>query len=127
MGTSPPRKTAAASPRKPLPPRQPSSKPKSNAKARKPSMAGKVFGLIAVGLLSGAGVFIGTSLHNNPGLTKYFRPIVNNIVHQETVADAFPNQKTLNLMVIGRDYDYSDSDQIIKDQSALGHVDDGAH
>ncbi|MEO7715287.1 MAG: LCP family protein [Capsulimonas sp.] len=114
MGTSPPRKTAAPQPRKPLPPRSQSSKNKPNVKARKPSAAGQIIGFIALGLLTGAGVFIGTSLHNNPGLQKYIPSIVGGIVHPKTVEDVFPGQKTLNLMVIGRDYDYSDSDQIIK-------------
>ncbi|BDI31063.1 hypothetical protein CCAX7_31140 [Capsulimonas corticalis] len=111
MGTSTPRKTAPQ-PRKPLPPRQPQSA-KPSAKTRPPSMAGRIAGLLLLGLLSGSAVYIGTSLRHNPGLIKYLKPAFV----PPKVEDAFPGQKTLNLMVIGRDYDYSNSDQIIKTQA----------
>ena len=110
MGTSTPRKPASQ-PRKPLPPRSPSSK--SSAKARKPFGAGRVFGLLALAVLAGTSAYVATALHKHPNLIPY----VKNIIHPTTVADAFPGQKTLNLMVIGRDYDYSNSDQIIKTQA----------
>jgi len=51
------------------------------------------------------------------------------IFQRQTVSDAFPNQKALNLMIIGRDRDYDDrTDQVLKtrarsDMLMVAHLD----
>ena len=87
-------------PRPPLPPRRSS--------ARK---AGKFFGVVSLALLAGASIYGGYLFHRSPTLPG----IIHSLIGNKTVTDVFPNQQTLNLMIIGRDADYSDrTDQVLK-------------
>ncbi len=88
-------------PRRPVPPARRSS-------ARK---AGKFFGVISLALLTGASIYGGYQYHRHPS----FRNYLPSILHPQSVTDVFPNQQALNLMIIGRDADYSDrTDQVLK-------------
>ncbi len=91
-------------PRRPLPPRRPTRK----SPARK---TGKFFGAVSLLLLAGVSIYGGYLYRTNPQLHKYFVPLL----HQTSVSEAFPSQKTVNLMIIGRDADYDDrTDQVLK-------------
>ena len=90
--------------RRPLPPRRSARK----SPARK---AGKVLGAVCLTLLAGASIYGGYLFHQSRSLPS----ILGSLIRNQTVADVFPNQKFVNLMVIGRDADYDDhTDQVIK-------------
>jgi len=91
-------------PRRPLPARRSSAK-----------KTGKVVGAIGLLLLGAAGIYGGYQFKQNPVYGKYFPAIIQHEIHQQSAEDVFPGQKSLNLMVIGRDADYDDrTDQVIK-------------
>ena len=72
-------------------------------------MLGKLFGTAALITLTAASLYGGylyRTSHILPGL-------IGSFIAHKSVADVFPRQQALNLMVIGRDRDYSDSDQIL--------------
>ncbi len=74
-------------------------------------LAGKVFGSAILTLLAGASIYGGYLFHQNRSLPAIFGSLLRN----QTVADVFPNQKSVNLMIIGRDADYDDrTDQVLK-------------
>lgn len=90
-------------PRRPLPARRPLRRTKGR-------MLGKIFGTAALLTLTAASLYGGylyRTSHILPGL-------IGSFIAHKSVADVFPHQQALNLMVIGRDRDYSDSDQILK-------------
>lgn len=104
------------------PPRQPGP---SRPKRRSPLP--RILGIISLAVVS-ASVGYGIHFIKNSGLGKY----IPGIVHPQTVQDVFPNRNYINLMVIGRDYDYTDQDQIIKsharsDMLMVGRVDFDKH
>jgi len=76
----------------------------------------------AIGL--GIGYFAG-----NKTVQKYWPSIMPTIFHPPTAADIFPGKPSINLLIIGRDYDYTDQDQIIKktlgrsDMLMVAHID----
>ncbi|MDR3710473.1 MAG: LCP family protein [Capsulimonadaceae bacterium] len=41
-------------------------------------------------------------------------PILRALMHNPTVANQFPGVRTMNIMIVGRDYDYNNQDQVIK-------------
>ncbi len=104
-------------PRRPLPARRPQRRTKGR-------MLGKIFGTAALLTLTAASLYGGylyRTSHVLPGL-------IGSIMGRKSVADVFPHQQALNLMVIGRDRDYSDSDQILKsrgrsDMLMVAHLD----
>lgn len=108
-------------PRRPLPPR-----PARRSAARK---VGKVLGAFGLLLLAGASIYGGYLYRHSSSLPG----IVNSILHNQDVAKAFPNQKALNLMVIGRDADYNDrTDQVLKTRARsdilmVAHLDFDQH
>ena len=109
---------AQRSPRTPLPPRSP--------KGRRVGRVLSTVSLLALGTLAvGAGYLYRT----NPFLLKYGPAIVRNFIHQPKPAEVFPDTPhAMNLMVIGRDYDYTNKDQIIKsharsDMLMVAHLD----
>ncbi len=89
----------------PTTPRQPRPAPR-----RRPSRIGRVLALSVMLVLSAAALY-GGYLYHSSGFIKRYLPA---ILHPKTVADVFPNQQTMNLLVIGQDYDYNNSDQVIK-------------
>jgi len=87
-------------------------------KPRRPSIVGRVIGLILLGLMGlGFGYFIGGS----KVVRDYGWAGVKTIFHPPTAADLFPGKQSINLLIIGRDYDYTDQDQII--HKTLGRSD----
>ena len=72
---------------------------------------GKVFGSVLLTLLAGGSIYGGYLFHQNRTLPA----ILSSLLRNQTVADVFPNQKSVNLMIIGRDADYDDrTDQVLK-------------
>jgi len=91
-------------PRRPLPPRRLACL----SPARK---AGKIIGAVSLILLAGASIYGGYLFHHSRSLSG----LIGSLIRNQTVADVFPNQKAVNLMVIGRDADYDDrTDQVLK-------------
>lgn len=98
-----------------VPPRNPSN---SNPTPPKRSLGGPsnaviVLRVIVIILFAAVGVVAGL-IFRSPTARKYAKIIGGQIVHPKTPADVFPGMSTMNLMIIGRDYDYTDNDQIIK-------------
>ena len=86
-------------------PRRP--QPARPSPARK---AGTFFGAVSLLLLTGVSIYGGYLYRSSPTL-----PIYVPFLFKHKVADAFPNQQALNLMIIGRDADYNDrTDQVLK-------------
>lgn len=79
-------------------PRKPKKKPKS-----------KTLPIILILTLGIASFFVGYILHN-PFIQKYGIALVK----PKTTEDVFPGKQGINLMIIGRDYDYNNQDQVIK-------------
>ncbi len=71
---------------------------------------GAIFGIVALLMLAGAGAYAGYVYHSSRAMRQYAAPLLENA----TVASQFPHTSAINLMLIGRDYDYDNSDQIIK-------------
>ena len=92
------------------PPRRP-VKPRRSARRSPAQKAGKLFGALALLTLTAASVYGGYLYRSTGWMPKY----LPGILHPKTVADVFPHQQALNLMVIGRDRDYDDrTDQVLK-------------
>ena len=94
-------------------------------KRRRPSMAARVIGLLLLGALGlGFGYLIGGKT-----VRKYLPSIIKGAISPPTAADVFPGKTAINLLIIGRDYDYSDQDQILRktlgrsDMLMVAHVD----
>ena len=130
---------AQTTPRKPLPPRSPSvpGKAKSSPAARRPRpkrrarRAGRVLGVLTVAVLA-ALAMAGGFLCRSTAVQKYFGAVARHGFHPPTPAEAFPGQTTLNMLVVGRDYDYSDKDQILhtqgrSDMLMVAHLDFARH
>lgn len=95
---------AQSPPRRPLPPR-----PAAPAR-RRTRRAWGALTLLLLGTLAVAGGFLARSA----AVQKYLGAVVRHGFHPPTPAEAFPGRTTLNLLVIGRDYDYSNKDQILQ-------------
>lgn len=115
---------AQTTPRKPLPPRpSTASRPSKSSSAaprrlrskRRKGRAGRVLGVVAVGLLACLAM-AGGFLCRSSAVQKYFGAVARHGFHPPTPAEAFPGQQTLNMLIVGRDYDYSDKDQILHTQ-----------
>ena len=106
------------------PPRRP-VKPRRSARRSPAQKAGKFFGALALLTLTAASVYGGYLYRSTGWMPKY----LPGILHPKTVADVFPHQQALNLMVIGRDRDYDDrTDQVLKtrarsDMLMVAHLD----
>jgi polyisoprenyl-teichoic acid--peptidoglycan teichoic acid transferase len=87
---------------------------------RKSSAASTVAKVLAVALiviLGGAAAYLGwfykhLNRRSQQVIGSGFTGFITG--HTPTVANQFPNQPDINLMIIGRDYDYNDKDQVIK-------------
>ncbi len=106
------------------PPRRP-VKPRRPARRSPAQKAGKFFGALALLTLTAASVYGGYLYRSTGWMPKYLL----GILHPKTVADVFPHQQALNLMVIGRDRDYDDrTDQVLhtrarSDMLMMAHLD----
>ena len=74
--------------------------------------AGKIGGIVVLILLACAGAYIGYFLAVTGGGKRPFHP--PNIFHPPSVGEQFPGKQSINLMVIGRDYDYTNQDVVMK-------------
>lgn len=105
-------------PRRPVTPRRPPRRSPAQNAAR-------FFGGLALVSLAAASMY-GGYLYQSSGTLKKYLP---SLFRSQSVAEAFPGQPTLNLMIIGRDRDYDDrTDQILKtrarsDMLMVAHVD----
>lgn len=83
-------------------------RPRAKRRRRGPGSLG-VLALVLVGALAlGAGF-----LCRSAALRQYLGVVARHGFRPPTPADAFPGQTALNLLVIGRDDDYNDQDQVI--------------
>ena len=83
--------------------------------ARRPrSRVGNMLGAFSLALLAVLSLYGGYAYRNSVALRKYLPALFAHGLHPKTPADVFPGQPAINLLVIGRDYDYTDKDQIIK-------------
>jgi polyisoprenyl-teichoic acid--peptidoglycan teichoic acid transferase len=128
MGQSPP-------PRKPGPP--PASQ-KSRASSKRPRKAskrsngvGRALGVVTLILLATMSIYGGYIYRKSGALHKYVTAFmqaeVKHPFHALQPADVFPDQ-VMNMLVIGRDADYNDKDQVIKtharsDLLMVAHID----
>lgn len=112
---------AQTTPRKPLPPRTSAASRSSKSAAssarrprpkRRKGRAGRVLGVAAVVLLACLAM-VGGFLCRSAALQKYIGAVARHGFHPLTPAEAFPGRQTLNMLIVGRDYDYSDKDQIL--------------
>ncbi len=102
-------------PRPPVRPRRPlPTTRRMQAKRRPPSRAGRLLAALLLGLLAGVAMYGGYLYHHSRMLQTYLPALFRHGLHQPDMATAFPGRQTLNLLVIGRDADYSDSDQLLK-------------
>jgi len=99
-------KTSASRTPRPLPTTR-----RRRAKRRPPSRAGRLLAALLLGLLAGVAMYGGYLYHHSRMLQTYLPALFR---HQPDMATAFPGRQTLNLLVIGRDADYSDQDQLLK-------------
>ncbi len=107
---------AQTKPRK-APSRTPAAAHNSTSAARRPRpkrrrRAGHVWGALTLAFLATVAM-AGGFLCRSVAVQKYFGAVVRHGFHPPTSAEAFPGQTSLNMLVIGRDYDYSDKDQIL--------------
>ncbi len=92
---------------------------------RSPARIGRFFGGLVLASLAAASTYGGYLYRTSGTLQRLLPPILQ----RQSVADAFPNQTALNLMIIGRDRDYSDrTDQVLKsrarsDMLMMAHLD----
>jgi LCP family protein required for cell wall assembly len=83
---------------------------KSN-KPRRLGWASKAIGLIVFLLVAVGAFYIGYFLHHLSGSSSRLLP---DVLHPASVAQQFPGQQSINLMIIGRDYDYTNKDVVMK-------------
>jgi LCP family protein required for cell wall assembly len=85
----------------------------------------RIAALVTLAVLGLGGGFI----LGNKTIRKYLPTILKHAIHQPTPQEVFPGQTAINLMIIGRDYDYTDRDQIIRkswgrsDMLMVAHID----
>ena len=90
--------------------RRPVSRSRGKKRRRSARPFGAIFGIAALLMLAGAGAYAGYIYHSSRAMRQYAAPLLENA----TVASQFPNTQAINLMLIGRDYDYNNSDQVLK-------------
>lgn len=111
------------SPRRPVTPRP--ATPRRPARRSPARKLGRLLGGLALLSLLAISVAGGYLYRTSGTLQRLLPPLLQ----RQSVADAFPNQTALNLMVIGRDRDYDDrTDQVLKsrarsDMLMVAHLD----
>jgi len=106
------------------PPRRP-VQPRRSVRRSPAQKAGKFFGALSLLTLTAASVYGGYLYRSSSAVHRY----LGSFLHPKTVADVFPHQQALNLMVIGRDRDYDDrTDQVLRtrarsDMLMVAHLD----
>ncbi len=108
-GPRPQAKNAARPSPRPLPITR-----RTQAKRRQPTRAGRLFCALLLGVLAGVAMYGGYAYRHSRMLQTYLPALFRHGLRQPDMATAFPNKPTLNLLVIGRDADYSDQDQLLK-------------
>lgn len=111
---------------------RPSLSPRPVRRKRRRSPALQMLKILGCICLGGLGLFAGY-MYGHPHSLRGLQAMVSMAPavirgESESPADAFPNQNAINLMVIGRDYDYTDRDQIMRtharsDMLMVAHVD----
>ena len=98
---APPRKAAG-----PAAPRSIRPAVRTSPKRRRPSVVPRI---------ASTALFLGVFAILAYGVFMYVRtPIVRGFLHNPTIANQFPGVHTMNVMIVGRDYDYNNQDQVIK-------------
>ena len=91
-----------------------SNTPRRPARTSPRRTLGKAIGSVFLTLLAGGAIYGGYLFHQN----RVLPTLLGSLLRNQTVADVFPNQKAINLMVIGRDADYDDrTDQVLKSRA----------
>ncbi len=101
-----PQAKSAATPRALPPPRR--------TQKRRPSRMGRLLAALLLGVLAGVAMYGGYVYRHSRMLQTYLPALFRHGLRQPDMATAFPGKPTLNLLVIGRDADYSDQDQLLK-------------
>lgn len=97
----------------PLPRPLPATR-RTQGKRRPTSRAGRLFCTLLLGVLAGVAMYGGYVYRHSRMLQTYLPALFRHGLRQPDMASAFPGRQTLNLLVIGRDADYSDQDQLLK-------------
>jgi LCP family protein required for cell wall assembly len=90
------------------------SDPPKRRSSKKPSGSQKIlrfFAVVALIGLASLGTYIGYFWGHSSAATK---SLVTGFLAQPTVAQQFPGKDSINLMIIGRDYDYTNQDVVMK-------------
>lgn len=100
-------------------PRQPRLPARPVKRRRKASLVSSLLVLVTALLLCAA-IFCGYLLAKTP--------VLRALLHHPTVANQFPGVAAMNVMIVGRDYDYNNQDQVIKtharsDMLMIGRLD----
>lgn len=99
---------------RPTPPARALPNTRSHDKRRPRARAGRLLGVLLLGVLAGVAMYGGYLYRHSRMLQTYLPALFRHGLHQPDMATAFPDKQTLNLLVIGRDADYSDRDQLLK-------------
>src|SRR4051812_17294655 len=97
--------------RKTAPSKRAASRKTASAIRRSPTKI--FFAWFSLILIAGVSL-LGGSLYRQVRQSKSLPQYITSLIPQQTPADVFPGQQAINLLVIGRDYDYNDKDQVIK-------------
>ena len=87
---------------------------------------------LVLGLLAGLACYAGFLVSHSTTLRTYLPLLFRHGLRQQTPAEAFPGKPVLNVLVMGRDADYSDSDQRLhtrgrSDMLMVAHIDFARH
>ena len=141
MAQTTPRPTAQKRPRKtsltaPEPrsrhARRPASISTRRPRVRKTNRVGRLLSVILLGICAGLAMYGGYVYHHSDALQRYLPVLFRHGLRQPTAQEAFGGRPNLNLLIIGRDADYSDADQLLKsngrsDMLMVGRLDFPQH
>lgn len=125
--STPPRR-----PDRPAGPAGPSGQPPIRSARRRPrrrNPIGRIVGIFVLIVLGLIGGYAGWLYKHSVFLQSAFRPHQGSLLPTiPTMASEFPGVSQMNLMIIGRDYDYNDQDQVIpsharSDMLMIAHID----
>ncbi len=128
MADLPPRRVVPQSPANPYAENDRIARPEAQRgrRPRKPqrrSTFGRLIGFACLLILAALGSYAGYLYKHSSSVRRYTPLIIGS-----TVASEFPDVNSINLMIIGRDYDYNNQDHVIKtharsDMLMVAHID----
>jgi len=115
----------SATPRRAAGQAAPGQRPaRAGSPRRRRNPLGRILGIVILLLLGLAGGYLGYLYRNSNFVQRH----VGDIFHPPTMESEFPGVSQMNLMIIGRDYDYNNQDQVIhtharSDMLMIAHID----